>query len=113
MPYMRVVFVDPFEDATAASTDAVRKASVIGSMSISLTALRPPLGGPVTVVEVFVCSTLQPIGLNTSMANRASPCSEADPIFGTVQVVPVMAAIARGYVAELASLSTSYSVGLL
>jgi len=89
--------------ATAATTEAVRNASVIGSMSIKPRALSWPIGGPCTIVSVSVCVTVHPIGSRTSFAKRASPCSEADPMFDIIQEVPVMAAIARGYVALLAS----------
>ena len=53
--------------------EAVRKASVIGSISICVRDFNVPAGGPVTLVELVVCSTTQPMGLSTSTANLASP----------------------------------------
>src|SRR5271156_124697 len=97
--------------ATAARTDAVRKASVIGSISISGIGCSLPRGGPVTVVLDAVWTTRHPMGRNTEMPKRASPCNDSDPMLGIVQVLPVIAATAKGYVAELASLSITYSVG--
>src|SRR5690606_41804158 len=102
-----------FPEDTAAKTDAVKKASVIGSISTCGIAFSWPTGGPRTVVEYPVCSTVQPIGRRTSTAKRASPWRDLDPMFGIVQVVPVIAANANGYVAELASDSTTYSAGFL
>ena len=98
--------------ATAARTDAVRNASVIGSMSTRPIARSCPRGGPVTVVSVSVCTTVQPMGSRTSVAKRASPWSDAEPMFVIVHVAPVIAATASGYVALLASLSMLYTGGL-
>mmetsp|Transcript_68589 Transcript_68589/g.143066 ORF Transcript_68589/g.143066 Transcript_68589/m.143066 type:complete len:278 (+) Transcript_68589:1910-2743(+) len=55
-PWMRVV---PF--ATAASTAAVMKASVIDSMSMSPSPFRVPAAGPWTVVFCASCSIVHPI----------------------------------------------------
>ena len=56
-----------------------------------------------TVVSVAVCTTVHPIGSRTSLAKRASPWRDEDPIEVSVQEVPVMAATASGYVALDAS----------
>ena len=81
------------------------------SISTEPSARSWPTGGPVTVVVVSVCSTAQPIGASTWQAKAASPCKLVRPRCGTVTVVPVSAAKASGYVALLASLSTSYVGG--
>ncbi|KAH3683961.1 hypothetical protein WICPIJ_005063 [Wickerhamomyces pijperi] len=95
IPTMEVLFSLP-SVATAATTEAVKKASVIGSISTKGNGFNWPFGGPVTVVEVSVWTTLQPIGFKTSTANLASPCKELEPMFGMVTVVPVIAAKANG-----------------
>ena len=82
--------------ATAPTTTAVKNASVMGSMSTSPMALSVPIGGPVTVVSVAVCTTVHPIGSSTSFAKRASPWRDDDPIEVSVHDVPVMAATASG-----------------
>ncbi len=82
MPVIRVVPL-----ATAARTEAVRKASVMGSMSTCAMAFREPTGGPTTVVVESVWVTEHPIGRSTSTAKRASPCRDLDPMFGMVHFV--------------------------
>jgi hypothetical protein len=58
------------------------------SVPTSIGRSRPP-GGPRTVVLVGVWWTSQPIACS-SVQNRASPCSEALPMFETVTVPPVL-----------------------
>ena len=81
---------------------ATKNASVMGSepMSTSPTALSVPIGGPVTVVSVAVCTT---VGSRTSLANRVSPWREKSPIETSMQDVLVKSATPSGYVALDAS----------
>ena len=51
---MIFVLFSPPSVAIAAKTEAVKNASVIGSISTSGNGFNEPLGGPVTVVEVSV-----------------------------------------------------------
>ncbi len=99
--------------ATAATTVAVRNASVMGSMSMWPNGCKWPTGGPWTDVENSSWCTWQPMARNTPVANRASPWNEDDPMLGIVHLVPVSAANANGYVADDASDSTTYSAGFL